>query len=137
MRYIILLSLFLHSCIGLGDMFAGKKRIVGKYYLIQGDTEEYHLAFDLGNGGFIGRSPSNALLVGYAYDDSLFIFKTKDYTRPSITYTVINWKKDNGYSHDKELYLDTIPENLYKTSWIAKRNYRFIDVNETLHKSGG
>ena len=118
-------------------MFAGKKRIVGKYYLIQGDTEEYHLAFDLGNGGFIGRSPSNALLVGYAYDDSLFIFKTKDYTRPSITYTVINWKKDNGYSHDKELYLDTIPENLYKTSWIAKRNYRFIDVNETLHKSGG
>jgi len=116
-------------------MFADRKRIVDKYYLIQGDTEEYSLAFDLGNGGFIGRGPNNAMLVSYAYDDSIFIVKTKDYTSSNVTYTVINWKKDNGYNQDKELYLDTIPENLYKTSWIAKRNYHFVDVNTTLNKN--
>jgi hypothetical protein len=137
MRYIILLSIFLQSCIGWGDLLADRKRIVGKYYLIQGNTEEYSLAFDLGNGGFIGRGPSNEMLVAYAYDDSFFIVKTRAYTRPNVTYTVINWKKDDGYNKDKELYLDTIPENLYKISWIAKKNYRFVDVNKTLLEIGG
>ena len=117
-------------------MFADRKRVVGKYYLVQGDTEEYSLAFDLGNGGFIGRGARNAMLVAYAYDDSIFIVKTKEYINPKVTYTIINWKQDNGYNHDRELYLDTIPENLYETSWIAKRNYRFVDVNKLFYKKG-
>jgi hypothetical protein len=117
-------------------MFADKKQVVGKYYLVQGDTEEYSLAFDLGNGEFVGRGPSNAMLVAYAYDDSIFIVKTKGYTNTSVTFTMINWKQDNGYNQDMELYLDTIQENLYETSWIAKRNYRFVDVNKLFYKKG-
>lgn len=126
----LLLLFALQSCIGWGDMFARKQKIHGNYYLIEGEDGLEEIAFSLGDGSFIGRGPNNSTTISYAYNDSVFIIKTISQLDSSVSYTVVNWKADNGYLHDSVLYLDTIPAHLYETSCISKQDFQFIDVNK-------
>jgi hypothetical protein len=126
MRKTIFLLFVLQSCIGAGDIFARKKKITGNYYLVEGDDGRYSLSYKI-DGVYIGCNPSNSWVIAYAIKDSVLIIKTQDY-ESNIEFYVVNMNKDNGYSKDEEIYMDTIPEGSFKHSWIGENRLKFTSV---------
>ena len=126
MRKIFPLLLVLQSCIGAGDMLASKEQITGNYYLIERDDGAYDICYKV-DGSYMGRNASNSKVVAYAIEDSIMVIKSQDY-QSDIVFYVLNMNRDNGYSKNEEIYLDTIPERLFKKSWVDKNGYKFIPV---------
>lgn len=107
-------------------MFAGKKQITGNYYLIEGDDGRYHIGYKVDNS-YIGRNPFDSRVMAYAIKDSILIIKSQDY-QSNIAFYVLNMNKDNRYSKNEEIYLDTISAGSFEHSWIGENRYKFIPV---------
>jgi hypothetical protein len=126
MRKILSLLFVLQSCTGAGDMFAKKEQITGNYYLIEGDDGNYDICYKV-DDDYIGRNPFNNKVMEYAFKDSILVIKSQDY-QSNIVFYVLNMNRDSGYSKNEEIYLDTIPESLFKHSWVNGNRYKFIPV---------
>lgn len=107
-------------------MFAKREKITGNYYLAEKEDGGYDVAYKI-DGSYIGRNPSNSRVIAYAVKDSLLIIKSQDY-QSNIVFYVLNMNKDNGYSKNVEVYLDTIQEGSFKHSWLGENRYKFIPV---------
>jgi hypothetical protein len=126
MKKILTLIILFQSCLGAGDMLAKREKITGNYYLVEQEDGGYGIAYKI-DGSFIYRTPPHSRLKAYAFKDSVLVMKTQDYNS-EIYFYVLNMNKDNGYSNDKEIFVDTIPEVLFTRSWIAQGKYKFIQV---------
>jgi hypothetical protein len=126
MRKILPLFFILQSCIGAGDMFSKRTLITGNYYLAEKEGGGYDIVYKI-DGSYIGRNPSNSRVMAYAVKDSLLIMKSQDY-KSNIVFYVLNMNKDEGYSKEVEIYLDTIPEGSFRHSWISAYRFTFIPV---------
>ena len=128
MKRFIPFLLILQSCIGAGDMFAKREKIIGKYYLVEGDDGKYDIGYDL-DGSYIGRNPSNSNVIAYAIKDSFLAMKVWFYDS-TTKYYVINMNKDRDIANEEEYLIDTIAEANFKKSWLGKQNLKFEIVKK-------
>lgn len=126
MRKILPLLFILQSCLGAGDIFAKREQIAGNYYLAEKEDSGYVICYKI-DGSYTSRNPSNSRVIAYAIKDSILVIKSQDY-QDNIVFYALNMNKDNGYNKGEEIYLDTIPESLFKTSWISQGKFKFIEV---------
>ena len=107
-------------------MFAYKKKIYKNYYLIGVDTDKnISLCYELSDGGYIGRIPSN--VIGYAIlDDSLIVAKIEE--RVGIRYYILNIKNDSKYAEPKSCVIGPLKETKFYKK-MNGRKYKFIEVN--------
>lgn len=129
MRKILPLLFILQSCIGAGDMFASRKKIVGNYYLLEDEGGGYSISYDVGSGGYVGRNPSDSKVLAYAVRDSLMVMKVRFYDS-TVNYYVINMNKDSDIADEKEIVMDTIGARDFHDSWLGKQSLKFEIVKE-------
>ncbi len=91
---LLLASLFLTSCLGWGDIFAKRERIIGEYFL--SETEDGYYELFKGN---IGRSPKWKNIIEYGILDSILIYKAMGIDSISVI-GGINMLKDNEVAPD-------------------------------------
>jgi hypothetical protein len=128
MKKILIILIFFQSCIGAGDMFASRDRIIGNYYLIEEEFGGYSIGYKLSEG-YVGRSPSNSRVLAYGIKDSLLIMNVQYYDS-TANYYIINMNKDRAYAKEKEYHFETISSKDFKSSWVGKLNLSLKHVEQ-------
>jgi hypothetical protein len=128
MKKFLPMLLFLQSCLGWGDIFAPKEKIVGKYYLLENESQidGYSIYYKY-DDNYVGRSPWNSKVLSYGIKDSLLIMKIQ-LLDSSVNYYVLNMNKDSDFAELKDILTDTIKVGDYNKSWIAKQNLKFKEA---------
>jgi hypothetical protein len=109
-----------------GDLFAYKRNITGKYYLLglenNGDLAIYRETKD---GDLLQRIPPK--IIEYGFNDSFLVAK---YKMNGITgYYVINKLDDSDYAETSDYLVDSlIIESDYLSKWKERLNINFRKI---------
>jgi hypothetical protein len=125
MRKLLTLLFFLPSCIGAGDMFAKREKIIGNYYLVE--TENGAKSHGIGykvSGGYEMRSPES--VVAYAVKDSMLVVKVKPFNADTFYYA-INTNKGE-MARIREYQMDSLATKDFQNSWLASLKLDFKEV---------
>jgi hypothetical protein len=128
MKKILIVLILFQSCIGAGDMFASRDKIIGNYYLIEEESGGFSIGFKL-TEGYVGRSPSQSTVVAYAIKDSLLIMHVQYYDSTDNFY-IVNMNNDRDYAKEEEYHVETIATKDFKSSWIGRQNLSFKHMEE-------
>ena len=118
MKNLLLLLVCFQSCIGAGDMFASRKKIIGNYYLVENEGGNYVIGCKVDGGGYIHRSPSDCIILEYGIKDSLLVMHVRFYDS-TAKYFILNMNKDKYYAYRDEYLSQEISSKDFLNSPIG------------------
>lgn len=124
----ILGGILLLFCVGTGcvDIINRHTRIVGHYYLVEGENQNrYSICVEGLDGALIVKIPPETLQYGYT--DSFLVGKTKNYNGDTAYY-IIDRKKDFDLAKEKDVRIGPISDSEFNQIWSKKLKVRFIDA---------
>ena len=122
--YLLLVFAFLNfSC---GDLLSPKKKIVGNYYLVEGDTKDNKTICYKTGEDFVIKIPRQ--VIEYGYSDSFLVAKTKDY-KNNMSYYIIDRTRDFDLAHEKNFRVGPITKQEYTKNWQKRLNVKFVPAN--------
>lgn len=126
MKFLLIISVMLQSCIGAGDIFASRERILSKYYLLERESGGYNISYQV-DEGYLGRTPYNFKVMAYGIKDSLLIAQIQDYDS-ICRYHIINMNKDSDFADEKDYLFQSMTPGEYDTSWLGKQKVQLRSV---------
>jgi hypothetical protein len=110
--YLFVVIAFLgFSC---GDIFSPKKKIIGNYYLVEGDTKSNKSICYRTGDDYIIKIPTQVL--EYGYSDSFLVAKTKNFNN-TLSYYIIDRTKDFDLAREENFRVGPISEKEYINKW--------------------
>jgi hypothetical protein len=115
------------SCIGWGDMLDSRTKIVGDYYLVEGD-DGFFIGFKVDDyDDYSYRVPEHVIAYGIA--DSFLVAKSKLPTVDSVRYYIINMQRDSEYADSSSYLVGIKGEQEFKNEWSKKVTIKFTKVD--------
>lgn len=116
---IFLLMIIFFSC---GDLFSPKKEIVGRYYLMEPESENgLAIYYKTSDGDYIGRIPAKVL--EYGFNDSFIVAKCEKNT--SISYYLVQRNLDSNYTEPRDFLAGPLSEKEFNERWRSRLKIRF------------
>lgn len=115
---------FFYSC---GDILLSRKKIKGKYYLLEQDGGTgFSIAYKLGQASYIGRIPAD--IIEYGWNDSVLVAKTNENGKVNVY--ILDIKADFEFA-EKDKYLLDSPQSeaSYAKNWQDRLRIKFKKVD--------
>lgn len=126
--YLFLYIITAVACSSCSDVLEYKKRVAGRYYLIEDNSKNYlGLYYKTSSGDFIGRIP--ATVLEYGFNDSYIVAKCMKSN--VINYYIINRKNDSDYAELKDVLIaSSISEADYMKTWSKRLDIKLNKVRK-------